>query len=368
MTVTLRLVLDQLIDVVDPDAAEAAREIAAALVATAPRGCAVGAIVPAGAESAAAEIAGLADVWRAPLARPALSASWQLGITPGIGGGLIHAPGPLAPLVRHDRVNDNDQTVVTLWELCAWEIPGDLPRAAVASQRALLRRAEKFADAVVVPTHALAAKLAEIAPRLAGRVRVIPGAAPRGFTVPSDAVGRRRELGVGEDVIVVAGSRCDDAAFATAFSAIASHGCDRGVVVMDALPGSEQRVLDLAAAAGLSAERVRVHTHLDAPDRASVFDVATAVIAPSALSAFPWRAVEALTLGVPLVAMASDVHEEVLLDGALIAPVESFSDALGQVLASEESRKRYAVRAADRGRAFSWRDHAERVWALHSEL
>jgi hypothetical protein len=140
MTVTLRLVLDQLIDVVDPDAAEAAREIAAALVATAPRGCAVGAIVPAGAESAAAEIAGLADVWRAPLARPALAASWQLGIAPGIGGGLIHAPGPLAPLVRHDRVNDNDQTVVTMWELCAWEIPGDLPRAAVASQRALLRR------------------------------------------------------------------------------------------------------------------------------------------------------------------------------------------------------------------------------------
>ncbi|MDQ1204251.1 hypothetical protein QE377_000610 [Microbacterium sp. SORGH_AS 862] len=264
MTVTLRLVLDQLIDVVDPDAAEAAREIAAALVRTAPRGCAVGAIVPAGAENAAAEIAGLADVWRAPLARPALAASWQLGIAPGIGGGLIHAPGPLAPLVRHDRVNDNDQTVVTLWELCAWEIPGDLPRGAVAAQRALMRRTEKFADAVVVPTHALAAKLGEVAPRLAGRVRVIPGAAPQGFTVPSDAVGRRRELGVAEDVIVVAGSRCDDAAFAAAFSAIGSRGCDRGVVVMDAAAEEKGRVRDLASAAGLAPERVSVHAHLSA--------------------------------------------------------------------------------------------------------
>ncbi|WP_307319619.1 glycosyltransferase [Microbacterium sp. SORGH_AS_0862] len=99
-----------------------------------------------------------------------------------------------------------------------------------------------------------------------------------------------------------------------------------------------------------------------------MLDTASALVSPSALSAFPWRAVEALALGVPIVAMASAVHEEVLLDGALIAPVESLSDALGQVLASEESRKRYAVRAADRGRAFSWRDHAERVWALHSEL
>jgi glycosyltransferase involved in cell wall biosynthesis len=368
MTVTLRLVLDQLVDVVDPDAAEAAREIAAALVKTAPRGCAVGAIVPAGAESAAAEIAGLADVWRAPLARPALTASWQLGIAPGIGGGLIHAPSTLAPLVRHDRVNDNDQTVVTLWELCAWEVPGDLPRTMVAAQRALMRRAEKFADAVVVPTHALAAKLAEVAPRLTGRVRVIPGAAPQDFAVPSDAVGRRRELGVADDVIVVAGSRCEDAAFAAAFSAIGSRGYDRSVVVLDAVPGAEERVLDLASAAGLPAERVRVHAHLNAPDRAAVLDAASALISPSALSAFPWRAVEALALGVPIVAMASAVHEEVLLDGALIAPVESFSDALGQVLASEESRKRYAVRAADRGRAFSWRDHAERVWALHSEL
>ncbi len=368
MTVTLRLVLDQLVDVVDPDAAEAAREIAAALVKTAPRGCVVGAIVPAGAEAAAAEIAGLADVWRAPLARPALTASWQLGIVPGVGGGLIHAPSTLAPLVRHDRVNDNDQTVVTLWELCAWEVPGDLPRTMVAAQRALVRRAEKFADAVVVPTHALAAKLADVAPRLTGRVRVIPGAAPQDFAVPSDAVGRRRELGVADDVIVVAGSRCDDAAFAAAFSAIGSRGCDRSVVVLDAVSGAEERVLDLAAAAGLTAERVRVHAHLSAPDRAAVLDAASALISPSALSAFPWRAVEALALGVPIVAMASPVHEEVLLDGALMAPVESFSDALGQVLASEESRKRYAVRAADRGRAFSWRDHAERVWALHSEL
>ncbi|MDF2917440.1 MAG: hypothetical protein K0S70_1657, partial [Microbacterium sp.] len=72
---------------------------------------------------------------------------------------------------------------------------------------------------------------------------------------------------------------------------------------------------------------------LDAADRAAVLDAAVLLIALSDGSGFPWRAVEAMVLGVPVVACDSPVHHEVL-----------------------------------RGRAFSWRDHAERVWALHAEL
>jgi hypothetical protein len=30
---------------------------------------------------------------------------------------MIHSPTSLAPLVKHDRVHDNDQTVVTMWDL-----------------------------------------------------------------------------------------------------------------------------------------------------------------------------------------------------------------------------------------------------------
>ena len=48
MGARLRVVLDQLVSVVDADHADAAVGLAAGLVATAPSGCAVDAIVPAG--------------------------------------------------------------------------------------------------------------------------------------------------------------------------------------------------------------------------------------------------------------------------------------------------------------------------------
>lgn len=368
MTVSLRLVLDQLVDVVDPDVAAAGTQLARALVATAPRGCVVEAIVPAGAESAVAEAASVAGTTRAPLARTKLAAAWQLGVAPGLGHGLIHAPSLMAPLVRHDRVNDNDQTVITMWELCAWETPDELPRATVAWHRAMLKRAEKHADAVVVPAHAMAARLAETSPKLHSRIRVIPGAPPEGFTVPSDAVGRRRDQSIPDEVVVIAGGRCDDAALAAGLSAVAALDDEHDVVVVDIPEGGEPRVQDLAAAAGLRAAVVHVRGSLPASDRAAVLDAAVVLIAPSALTAFPWRVVEAMALGVPVVAVSSPMHEEILLDGGTLAAAPDLGDAVAAVLASEEARRRSAVRSSDRGKAFSWRDHAERVWALHAEL
>jgi glycosyltransferase involved in cell wall biosynthesis len=75
-----------------------------------------------------------------------------------------------------------------------------------------------------------------------------------------------------------------------------------------------------------------------------------------------------MTLGVPVVAVTSPIHEEILLDGGSVVTAEELGEALGQVLASEENRRRFRVRSTDRGKAFSWRDHAERVWGLHAEL
>lgn len=367
MAVSLRVVLDQLTEAVNPDLAEAEVEIARALVATAPQGCEVAAIVPAGDETAAADIAGISSVTRAPLARGRLVAAWQMGIAPGIGAGLIHAPSLVAPLVRHDRVNDNAQTVVSLWDLCAWEKPEGMPRAAVASQRALIKRAERHADAVVVPSHAIAERLAETT-RLAGRIRVIPGAAPAGFAVPTDAVGRRRALGVPEGVIALAGGGCDDDALAAGLSAVSSLADAPPVAVLDIPDARSPRVHELAIAAGIEESSLRVLGPADPQDRAAALGSAVVLLAPSTLSAFPWRVVEALALGLPVVASASEMHREILVDGGLFVPPGELGDALRRVVESEETRERFAVRALDRGKAFSWRDHAERVWALHAEL
>ncbi len=104
---------------------------------------------------------GLAGVRRTALARRELAGALQLGVGTGIGGGMIHSPTLFAPLVRHDRVHDNDQTVVTVWDLRPWEAPEELPRTAVSWQRAMLKRAVKHADAVVAPDATrIAARLA----------------------------------------------------------------------------------------------------------------------------------------------------------------------------------------------------------------
>ncbi|QOC26196.1 MULTISPECIES: glycosyltransferase [Microbacterium] len=373
MTATLRLVLDQIVAATDADLAIATREIARALVATAPSGCDVAAIVPSVPDASAAleaAVPGLVDVTRASLPRRELAASWQLGIAPGIGGGMIHSPTSLAPLVKHDRVHENDQTVVTMWDLAAWERAAEMSRPAVAWHRAMLKRAVKHADAVVVPTHAMAERLSEIAP-LGDRLRVIAGAAPARFAVPTDEVGRRRALDIPDGCLVMSGSAAASAGLSDAFTAIAASGADLPVVVLDAPEGEEPALAEQAAASGLAEGRVHVRGTLEDADRAAVLGGAVALLAPSRLAGFPWRVVEALAVGVPVIAADSPTHREIVWDGGVLVPADeegAFADALAGLLSSTAVVERQAVLAADRGRAFSWLSAAERVWQLHADL
>ena len=375
MVATLRVVLDQVVAPTDRSLSEASRELARALVAGAPSGCEVEAIAPAGGEDVAAAIPGLADVRRAALARRELSGALQFGLATGLGGGMIHSPSLFAPLVKHDRVHNNDQTVVTVWDLRPWEAPVELPRPVVAWHKAMLRRAVKYADAVVVPTHSLAARLVEIAPQLGDRVRVIAGASPLGFSVPSDEIGRRRELDLPEGFVLLAGGPLGSEGLDTGLAAVAASGVDLPVVVIDVEEGHEPAVVELASAAGLPERRMHVRGSLDAADRGAVFGGAVAFVAPSRRAAFPWRLVDALTLGVPVVAASSAVHDEVVVDGGVLVPgadaaevASGMGEALARGLGSTAAAERLGVLAGDRGRAFSWREAADKVWMLHAEL
>lgn len=374
MVATLRVLLDQLTAPTDADLATASRELTRALIAGAPQGCDVEGVIPAAPEDvfAAAAVPGLAGVHRTALARRELAAALQLGAAGGIGSGMIHSPTLFAPLVRHDRVHENDQTVVTVWDTRPWDSPDELPRAAVAWQKAMLKRAVKHADAVVVPTHAIAQRLGEIA-KLGARIRVISGAAPLGFGVPTDEVGRRRALDLPEGFILLAGTTAASDALAAGFGAIATAGVDLPIVVVDAGEGEEPGIADIAGAAGIAEGRVHVRGALGAEDRAAVLAASVAHIAPSHRTAFPWRVVDALALGVPVIAVDSAVHREVIVDGGDLVGDGSddraaLADAVQRALGSTAAVERLSVLAADRGRAFSWREAAERVWQLHADL
>ncbi|GAA3653327.1 glycosyltransferase [Microbacterium marinilacus] len=359
MTVRLRVVLDQLVSATHPDLAMASRSLATALAEAPPDGCSVEAIAPAGTLP---PLPGVAEGRRLPLGRRETAAAWQLGVVTGVGGGMIHSPTLLAPLVRHDRAG-HDQTVVTLWDLRAWEAPDELPRAVAAGERALLRRAARHADAVVVPTHAMADRLAQHA-RLGERVRVIAGAPPAGFVVPTDADARRRDLDLPPAFVLLAGGTAASDGLAAGLRAVAPTGLD--VVVIDVPEDEAERVAALAAASGVAAQRVHARSGLDHGDRAAVLERAAAFVAPSSRGAWPWRVVEAMASGAPVVALDSDVHREVVLDGGLVVPEEGLEDAVAEAIGGAAERLR--VLALDRARAFSWAGAAARVWQVHADL
>lgn len=373
MVATLRVVLDQLVAPTEHDFAEASRQLSRALIAGAPAGCEVAAVLPSGGPDGL-ELPGLSDVRRLALPRRELATALQLGLATGIGGGMIHSPTLLAPLVKHDRVHAGDQTVVTVWDLRAWETPDELSRGAVSWHRGMLKRAARYADAIVAPTHAVAERLAETA-KLGDRIRVIAGASPSGFAVPVDEVGRRREMSLPEGFVLLAGGPMPSAALGTGLSAVARSGVDLPVVVIDVEEGHEPAVADLAEAAGIPERRLHVRGALGAADRAAVYGAALAFLAPSRRTAFPWRVIDALTLGVPVFAVDSGVHRDVLGDGGVLISgaddderAAGMAGALAEGLGSTAAADRLAVLAGDRGRAFSWSEAADRVWQLHADL
>ncbi|MGS0560846.1 glycosyltransferase [Microbacterium aurugineum] len=357
MGARLRFVLDQLGQTVDPDLASAAVDLAHGLVATAPSGCSVDLIVPAGSE---ATIRGVGEVRTLGLARRELAASWQLGIAPGVGGGMIHSPSLFAPLVKHDRVHDDDQTTVTLWDLRAWDAPELLPKNQVSWQRGMLRRAVKHADAVVVPSHAVAARLSELA-RLGDRVRVIAGAPPRGFAVPDDADRRRNALSLPSEYVVLTGS---ESSLRDGFRGAVAAGVD--AVVLDAPDGAEPRYVEIASAAGLPERRAHVRGALAVEDRAAVLAGASVFAATGDFAGWPWRAVEAMALGVPVVAVDTGSHRDVIADGGTLVAADEIADAIEQ--AAGPAAERLRILASDRSRAFSWASSGERLWGLHADL
>lgn len=358
MTVRLRVVLDQLAAPADPDLTSASRDLARMLVEAAPAGCAVDAIAPAGEPL---RLDGIAAEKRLALARRELAAAWRVGMAAGAEGGLIHAPTLLAPLVRHDRARDHAQTVVTLWDLRAWDAPGELPRGAAGLEQALLKRAQKHADAIVVPTHAVAERLAEHA-AFGPRVRVIAGAPPEGFSVPSDVDARRRDLALPARYVVTSGGAAPSDGLAHVLAA--ARAVDADLVAIDVPDGQDGAVREIAEAVGCDPDRVRTHGALDRGDRAAVLAHASAFAAGSTRAAWHWRVVEAMALGTPVVAVDCDGHREVVLDGgAVVAPAD-----LGDALAAALDDERMALLARDRSRAFSWHSAAEKVWQLHAEL
>ncbi|TFC90433.1 MULTISPECIES: glycosyltransferase family 1 protein [Cryobacterium] len=379
---TLRVVLDQMIAPVPGGIGRYTEELTRALIATAPADCDVEGIVSSSpAEHYArieASLPGLGSLHTTTLPRRELARAWQLGLANTSGSGMIHAPSLLAPLRRHDIVKDGSQVAVTIHDVLAWTHPEALTPTTVAWTKVMVKRARKHADAVVVPSHAVAHQLADIID-LGDRVRVIGGGVGAGLRLPSNSSATEiiaERLALPSDYIVAVGTlepRKAITALITAFGL--PEGPDLPLIVLGPAAWGELDMASVADEAGLPWGRVRAMSGLTDEELAVVISRASVFVYPSLEEGFAGPMIQAFHLGTPVVHSDAPALIEASGDAGLAVEREDaagyperLAAAVNRVLTDATLANRLRIVGSDRARAFTWRDSAERVWLLHADL
>lgn len=373
MTLTLHLVVDEILDASRPAAGRIAEDLARALLATAPEGVEVVGLVSASPESEYEELErrlpGLARLEKSALARRELTASWRRGLVPAPAG-MLHSPSLLAPLMRHDRfVQTGTQAVVTLPHALAWTDPETVDDRPLAWWRSMLKRAERHADALVVPSHAVAEAVAEHA-AFGDRVRVIPVAPADGLRVPDDAIERLHRLGLPGVYVLTTATTNPRHQLATLLAAAAPLDVPVAIAGAEAPePGLDA----LIAESGIAPERVIALGRLDRLDLAAAYAGSSGFVQPSREEGFGLSVLEAFVLGAPVITSDAPALVEIAADAALTVELgrgltDGLRDAIERVLGDRALADRLRVAGRDRARAFSWCDSAEKVWQLHADL
>lgn len=379
---TLKVVIDELVSESPRSLRRHTEELTRQLIATAPPGCDVVGLVSNVPDEELAELRrrlpGIRDITRLPVGSRELALAWQSGLRLGAEPGMLHSPTLLAPLRRHDPAEHVDQTTVTIHDTLAWSHPETLGAGTARWTRAMAKRARKHADAVIVPTHAVAERLAAELD-FGDRIRVIGGAPATALRLPADADARAERLGLPDRYIFTLGSIEPRKGISALIRAVARPEA-QGVPLLIAGPDryGEGTATGVAAAAGLPEDRVRPLGRLSDEDLAVALDRATVFVFPSVAEGFGLPIVEAFKFGTAVIHSDDPALVEVAAGASLVVErptspddpeyPERLADAIGRVLSDSELRARLGVLASDRARAFSWRDSAERVWQLHADL
>jgi hypothetical protein len=177
----LVVIVEQLFAEVPGGTGRYTRELTLALAHTAPADWTVSTVVARHRDPSAAVLPGVQGPRVLPLSRRALIAAWQQGIALWPGGDAVHAPTPLAPPGgRRGRT-----LVVTVHDTVPWSHPHTLTDRGAAWHKRAVGQAARRADALVVPTGAVAAELTRYM-QPTGRVHVVGEGVTPTLTSPPD--------------------------------------------------------------------------------------------------------------------------------------------------------------------------------------
>lgn len=377
---TLRVVLDQAVAPIPGGIGRYALELTRHLIATAPRGCEVTGIVPSSRETEyqrlKTSLPGLAGLFKSILDRRQLAIAWQHGFTHLPGSGMVHAPSLFAPLCRHDRINNpGDQIIVTIHDTVPWSHPETLNPRGVAWHLAMARRAERYADLIVVPTHTVEDEISQLLD-LGDRVRVIGGAASSVLTPGSGAGTRAHALGLPERYIICVGTIEPRKGIADLIASLAlDEAPDLPLVLVGHQGWGRINVDALASAAGLESGRVRLLGGIDDANMAAALSRATVAVVPSIAEGFGLPVIEAMSQGVPTVHSDAPALVEVAGGAGLMVkryPSNGYPRRLARALRRVVDDGAFADELRVKGRlragAYSWTESAEKTWQLHADL
>ena len=373
---TLRVIVDEMLSGAPGGVSRYAEELTRALISTAPKGVAIEGLVSASTEPEYERITerlpGLATLHKSALQRRELSSAWQHGFTRLPGTGMVHAPSLFAPLAKHDRLNDGDQIIVTVHDTLAWTAPQVLSPRRVSWHKAMLKRAERYADAIVVPSHTVADELMTIA-AVGERIRVIGGAPSSAIRIPADADALATELELPDRYVLAIGDIGAQNGLDQLVAALAALDDDVALLIAGTETASPA-LGSLADGAHVAPGRVRGLGALADPALSVALSRAAVFAYPNLEEGFGLPVLDAFALGTPVIHSDAPALVELGAEAGLTVEREGegyserLAEAIGSVLADSTLADRLRVEGIDRAGVFSWRGAADKVWQLHADL
>ncbi len=325
--------------------------------------------------------------------RPLAARSWAHGVPVSFGATIpgpvarggsasFHATSVLAP------PRGAQPLVITIHDTVPFTHPHTLTRHGAAWHRTMLRRAVQDADAIVVPTRAVADSLVGIFEREAGpthlsgsalaqRIHVGGGAASLEPVAERDARQIREAHGVGlRPYVVFVGTIEPRKGLGDLIRALAERP-DLDLVIVGAAGWGDVNVRQLAMAAQLDHDRLILTGAVHDSTVAAMVQGAQALVMPSRAEGFGLPLVEAMRLGTPVVLSDDAALREVAGDAGIVANILAVeADGPGAVVhelnrALDEclNRRGALVEAGlKRSADFTWDDTAARVLDIHRQL
>ena len=441
---TLCLIAEPFPDWEAPVHTAAARDLANAVAATAPRSCGSKFFIARGGANEPFSSPKI-SVEQLPMRAGTLPFLWQTNATARpLDGEMTHAITPLIPL-RSRTEDDGTQTTVTVPHAIAWEQPELLPASQRRLFKSFVKRAARHADILITTSHATATLLQQHYGHDLP-VQVIPPTAPTCFLAGSDATERRARLGLPEEYLITTAHDDDFGRLQWAYNALATDSSLPDLVVITGLDpvshakgapsadGLKSRIpaairdrvtvisadvsrmssqnsknsdgagsagstgsARVAGSAGVvgstgsagSAESAAhpggvTSTRADSPefdqvckdleDVGAILSGARLLVQPQSFSATGYSVIAALMSQVPVVHAGVGATAEFTIDGGIAEsdPV-GFATALSRLFIAASGdgtseMERLTVKAADRGRAFSWESIAWQLWETHATI